>query len=152
MSGVEKHPAEVLAESIHCGCQAPNGTCKYDDADAMLRTIPQLEAERDQWQASVWALARELNCLPSTFADANGHVLKAAIKLNVEVEALRADAERYRWLRDRLMGADFDWNESGVCALVFEWPADVPVGAGCDENIDSAMAAGQTPEQQGGTA
>lgn len=49
----------------------------------------------------IWALARELKCLPSTFSDANGHVLKAAIALNAErdrlaaeVQALREDAER----------------------------------------------------------
>ncbi|HEY0955779.1 MAG TPA: hypothetical protein VGE36_13525 [Roseateles sp.] len=40
----------------------------------------------DQWRSTVWAIARALNCLPSTFADANGHVLKAAI----EAQAARA--------------------------------------------------------------
>lgn len=49
------------------------------------------------------------------------------------------DAARYRWLKARLMGANFDWNESGACALVFEWPKDVPVGADCDQNIDTAI-------------
>lgn len=51
------------------------------------------------------------------------------------------DAARYRWLKARLMGADFDWNESGACALVFEWPKDVPVGVDCDQNIDAAIEA-----------
>lgn len=51
------------------------------------------------------------------------------------------DAARYRWLKARLMGADFDWNESGACALVFEWPKDMPVGADCDQNIDTAIEA-----------
>lgn len=53
------------------------------------------------------------------------------------------DAERYRWLKSRMMGADFDWNESGACALVFEWPRDVPIGADCDRNIDCAIEAAQ---------
>lgn len=55
------------------------------------------------------------------------------------------DAARYRWLSSRLIGADFDWNESGTSALVFEWPADVPVRAGCSENVDAGMAAHPTP-------
>lgn len=55
------------------------------------------------------------------------------------VEPYKKDADRYRWLRDRLFGADFDWNESGTCALVFEWPKSVPVGGNCDMNIDAAM-------------
>ncbi len=52
------------------------------------------------------------------------------------------DAARYQFLKARLMGADFDWNESGACVLVFEWPKDVPIGADCDKNIDAAMLAG----------
>ena len=53
--------------------------------------------------------------------------------------ATELDAERYRWLKTRLLGADFDWNESGTCALVFEWPKDSPVSANCDRTIDDAM-------------
>jgi len=30
--------------------------------------------------------------------------------LVAEIDALRIDAERYRYLRDRLVAADFDWN------------------------------------------
>lgn len=63
------------------------------------------------------------------------------------------DAERYRWLKSRMMGADFDWNESGACALVFEWPRDVPVGANCDRNIDRAIeAAHGITSKEGGAA
>ena len=32
-----------------------------------------------------------------------------------EREAMARDAERYRWLRDRLLAADFDYNGEGVC-------------------------------------
>lgn len=74
-----------------------------DDAAAELRRLHAVEKERDrqrteleQWSATLWAVARELNCLPSTYSDGNAHVLKAAIKLRADVEALRADAERYR--------------------------------------------------------
>jgi hypothetical protein len=49
------------------------------------------------------------------------------------------DAERYQWLKTRLLGADFDWQER--CVLVFDWPKDVGVGSNCDMNIDAAMDA-----------
>lgn len=49
------------------------------------------------------------------------------------------DAARYRWLRERLMAADFDWQESGECALVFAWPKDCAVSGNCDATIDGAM-------------
>jgi hypothetical protein len=49
------------------------------------------------------------------------------------------DAARYLWLRGRLMAADFDWQNSGECALVFSWPKDCSVSGNCDMTIDSAM-------------
>jgi len=52
------------------------------------------------------------------------------------------DAARYRWLRDRFVAANFDWDEEGGCAIFFEWPKDLAVGADCDENIDSAIGRG----------
>ncbi|WP_395055234.1 hypothetical protein [Polaromonas sp.] len=55
------------------------------------------------------------------------------------------DAERYRWLKTRFIGADFDWNENGESVLVFEWPASIPVGANCDGNIDAAIQASEKP-------
>lgn len=49
------------------------------------------------------------------------------------------DAARYQWLRNRLIAGDFDWNESGTCALIFEWPKNAPVSTDCDSTIDQAM-------------
>ena len=65
--------------------------------------------------------------------------MEAARDLAVQLEAAQADAERYRWLRERLIGADFDWQESGIYALVFEMPEGVGVSADCDKTIDAAM-------------
>lgn len=50
------------------------------------------------------------------------------------------DAERYRFLKNRLFGVDFDYQESGKTVLMFEWP-DTPVSADCDETVDAARAA-----------
>lgn len=54
-------------------------------------------------------------------------------------EATARDAARYRWLRDRLLAADFAWGDPPRPVLVFEWPRDVGVGGDCDKNIDAAM-------------
>ena len=39
------------------------------------------QAAASEWRELFWAVARALNCLPSTFPDANQHVFKAAEKL-----------------------------------------------------------------------
>lgn len=75
-------------------------------------------AELDQWRNMVWALARVLNCLPSTYADANAHVYKAAEKQAAEIAALR-DVLSYAEAAladigdaDREPGDDLAWCEA----------------------------------------
>ena len=58
---------------------------------ALLKDRDQLATDAQNCKELIWALARELKCLPSTFSDANGHVLKAAIALNAERDRLAAD-------------------------------------------------------------
>jgi hypothetical protein len=60
---------------------------------------------------------------------------------DVFAATVERDAARYRWLKERLLGADFDWNESGVTVLAFEFPRNIGIGGNCDKNIDAAMAA-----------
>ena len=50
------------------------------------------------------------------------------------------DARRYRWLRDRFSGADFDWNRSGVCMLLAQAPNDIQVWGSLDLTVDAALA------------
>jgi len=59
--------------------------------------------------------------------------------LLAERDALAKDAERYRWLRQRLVGASFDWDDEGMTVLAFEMPDGVSIGADCDKNIDAAL-------------
>lgn len=58
-----------------------------------------------------------------------------------ELAALRKDAERYRWLRNRLLAADWDYMGTGDTVLVFTVPAEITVSADCDATMDSAMQA-----------
>lgn len=57
-----------------------------------------------------------------------------------KLRELQANAARYEFLRDRLLAADFDWQESGESVLVFSWP-DAPVSADCDATIDAGIQA-----------
>jgi hypothetical protein len=50
------------------------------------------------------------------------------------------DAARYRWLRERMLGIDFDWADAGITALSFEMPDGMAYGGDCDRNIDAAMS------------
>jgi outer membrane murein-binding lipoprotein Lpp len=54
-----------------------------------------------------------------------------------EAAALRQNARRYEWLRDRMLAADFDYEGSQV--LVFEMPDGFEASADCDDTIDAAM-------------
>ncbi|VUZ28989.1 Uncharacterised protein [uncultured Comamonas sp.] len=51
------------------------------------------------------------------------------------------DAARYRWLRNQMLGVDFDWCRNGITALVFEVPDGCAYGRNCDQSIDAAIAA-----------
>lgn len=62
------------------------------------------------------------------------------VVLGGEMEAVNQNEQRYLALMPRLMGADFNWNDSGEHALVFSWPKDLPVGGSCDKNIDALIA------------
>lgn len=58
-----------------------------------------------------------------------------------EQERDREDARRYRWLRERLFGADFAYGEPAISALIFEWPSNAGISADLDRSIDSAEQA-----------
>jgi hypothetical protein len=56
-----------------------------------------------------------------------------------EITRLREDAERYRWLRPRIIGFDADFCENGL-GVVFKFPENslFGVGASLDAAIDAA--------------
>ena len=56
-------------------------------------------------------------------------------KLRAEVETLRADAERYRWLRDKARSVDWTQDING-----WSWEQHCRIGGqGMDADIDAAM-------------
>lgn len=58
-------------------------------------------------------------------------------QLNADANA--PAAARYRWMRDRFLGADFNWNESGKQVLLIEFSGG-PVSGCLDSTLESAMA------------
>jgi hypothetical protein len=63
---------------------------------------------------------------------------RAAAKRDAEIEALRKDAERYRWLRENRVSENDDGEK-----CVYFW-ADFGYSGGLDAAIDAAMRE-QTP-------
>ena len=91
-------------------------------------------------------LADAANCIRH---DAMGDTaVSLIIKQSEAIRVLRAaaveserDAGRYRFIRPRMVGVNFDWDDEGMTALAFEMPKGVSFGADCDKNIEAAMAA-----------
>jgi hypothetical protein len=84
-SGIRERVAVTISGAIALGAQnespAPEGH--------WLGEFWTFGRTADQWRSTVWSVARALNCLPSSYADANGHVLRAAEKLTAERDALK---------------------------------------------------------------
>lgn len=56
-------------------------------------------------------------------------------------------AKRYRWLKDRLLGANFSYDAGGDvpdCVIVFAWPKNAMISPLLDLDIDAAMGSPST--------
>jgi len=110
----------------------------------------------DQWShgGNADARLRELSSeLHGSPVDMNGKTLLAGLselverteKAEAEVERLRADAERYRWLRECARATSEHWG--GRWSLVTEGPApENATSAGIDAAIDAARNALKEPK------
>jgi hypothetical protein len=109
---------------------APNGAMTDENAGQMIADM-------------LMECAKRLGNFPLADVDRRAwrHLLVYAPAAQPADSAMAVNAKRYEFLRDRLLAADFDWNESGQCVLVFKWPENVAVSADCDDNIDRALAA-----------
>lgn len=70
----------------------------------------------------------------------------ATRRISDALAAVEQDAKRYQFLRERLIGVDFAWGEPPSTALVFEMPPGARFFAGCDANVDAAMADEKEPQ------
>lgn len=93
------------------------------------------QAARDegaQWKALFWEVARRLNCLPSTYVDANDHVLRKAAALAAGQAQPVADLRCAKWL-------DPECADAGACQSL-KFKAAHPAQPLTDEQIDDACA------------
>jgi len=87
---------------------------------SLANQLEALTAERETFLAAGRVLAK---------------VTQEFIELTAERDALTADAARYWWMRDRFLGADFNWNEMGKQVLMIEWP-----GGSVNGDLDTTLA------------
>jgi hypothetical protein len=147
-----KHPAEVLAQETEQAEDAYDLPGVKRAAD-MLRRIPALESERDALKETLHdELAENLALRELGGAGPDEgmtqflrRVIAERDRLLAEVEAMRKDAERYRWLRDQ------HFSRSPMCVVMK--PKDAlklgrycPGGELLDAEIDAAIAAIETKE------
>lgn len=72
-------------------------------------------------------------------ASPSGSTFQPSVSTSIP-NADAAEAARYRWLRGRLFGADFDYD--GECVVIFTWPRNAGIGANLDASVDGAMTEG----------
>ena len=111
-----------------------------DDQIAEIEALAKLAC---QYTQPDWFAPSDLS---AWFADDDAKFIGFAGPLTVRALITRLreaerDAARYRWLRSRLVGASFDWDEEGTTVLAFEMPPSLSIGADCVRNIDAAMQA-----------
>lgn len=63
-------------------------------------------------------------------------------------EAPRKDAERYAWLKDRFLGADFNWGDQGKSVLLIEFDGEKVWGS-LDLTVDAAIDAARQGGEHG---
>lgn len=121
MTDFTPEQARKLADDMELGRPV------YNIADALRSLANQVEA----------LTAENANILRASLysADIATQAMEDVKTLTAERDALKADAARYRWLRDRFLGADFNWNEMGKQVLMIEWP-----GGSVNGDLDTTLA------------
>ena len=113
-------------------CSPANIAAILAHVEAQKAEIERLTAERDE-------LRRQLDPM-GEYASAD-ELIAALRAEKAEDEAMKLDAQRYRWLRPRFFAADFAYSDPPVCAIVFRWPESAKISANLDREIDAAMGA-----------
>jgi hypothetical protein len=123
--------AEVHVIADECGYAMPAEDDAAFVAAADPATIAELLAERDRLRGA----CEEIRVLFN--------------KAHAQGQEAEADARRYRYWREQLMGADFDYGVDGGSAsvLVFALPDGAAVSANLDATTDAMIAALATQEQ-----
>ena len=118
-----------------------------ESRDALVRVVDQLKAAVDEWQNLAERRAQRMTELAQAANAAQDQAHRSRMdlvdqvercdQLKAENEALRKDAERYRWLRAQ------HWDSSAICCVV-DPKLCTKLGAYCPslELLDQAVDAG----------
>lgn len=104
----------------------------------VLALIAEVEALREEVRLSDLIIAERDRLLSMFECPAHGQCVPHAME---QVEALRNDAERYRWLREKV-GVDFIFGEFSPWLPGMESDMDDSDKKTTDESIDTAMTKG----------
>lgn len=110
-------------------------------ADSVYREFVEDE-RREKAQQHLEELQEEIERLRAELQNAAKAALDAvalSCEKEREADALRVDAERYRWLSPRILSADFTMTD--CVGLTFELPKGSRVSPDADKTIDAAMGA-----------
>lgn len=133
--GISEYTGKSIPEHIAALRQELRGrTQNFDDA---CSTIAQLEQERDAARAEAEALRH----------DVERHVAIAADQAT-DIEALRQDALRYRWLRDHMTWTTHEeFPGTDLSYLTRRWYHETTIfrASTIDEVVDAALAGKGAP-------
>jgi len=122
-------PADRAFPIVRCrSCDASKDGENWDQSGRSAIESWNTRAAEDPWKGLFWAVARVLNCLPSTFPDANQHVFKAAEKLAaMQSAAYAGNSKPVAWSRTRYI-YDNDEREIGLDEPEICWTTERPEG------------------------
>lgn len=116
-----------------------HGEIEPEDILSLLDENDKLQADNSSMRGSLKAYAENMK----KQIRESGRMQRERDQIRAEVEALRKDAGRYRWLRERSFGFSHDEAGRGISTMRWgEWHYDTPEGhaAQMDMAIDAAMA------------
>ena len=119
--------------------------CVWPETDHAVVALRALLAERAELKQEVGRLNARLLLSSAHAASTVASCMAQVSGIAGAAAELKRDADRYRWLRSRLVGASFDWDDEGMTVLAFEMPPSLSIGADCDRNIDAAMQSEAKP-------
>ena len=129
--------AELAANTLPCGHHHSLMLKSAETGDPLYCELCDLRAQRNDLEIELAAIQR----VAEQYQDEAGKLTHELAQARAECERLRADAERYRWLRDNALGMD---SVADPDNMVQVWhgtdPALQSYGKTLDAAIDAALA------------
>ena len=117
---------------------AYDGIASRDETIKLLTTeLSAVTAERDALANAEWLTTAHMICTDAGIEQ--GHIAERMKQLRDKWDALRRDAERWKYWKPRMIAADFEWGQFKEPVLLFS--LNCKVSADIDKSTDEAIAA-----------